>query len=251
MTTPLATIADALIEFILSLLRDPSAAADFIADPEETLAREGLSDISVQDVRAVVPVIVERYDVAPRPAVQLAPPAPHHVAPHPVAPHPEPPSVVREIVTVANNFHIDNRSTIIDQSVNQNIWAEGDVTQIFDQEAVLALGDQSVAAGEDAGIDNSETDINAGDIAIGNTETTTEIDGSFNDESANTVVSFGAEAEDSFNDQSADVEIDAEIDDSFQSDTSMVDSTEIVESTVYAPADVEVEAPIEAEIEEQ
>ena len=53
MTTPLATIADALIEFILSLLRDPEAAAEFEQDPEGTLAANGLSDVCADDVRAV------------------------------------------------------------------------------------------------------------------------------------------------------------------------------------------------------
>ena len=41
MTTPLATIADALIEFILSLLRDPAAAEQVAADPDEALASAG------------------------------------------------------------------------------------------------------------------------------------------------------------------------------------------------------------------
>lgn len=72
MTTPLATIADALIEFILSLLRDPAAAAQFAAEPEETLAEAGLSGACAADVRAVVPVVVDRPDVVQRP-VQATP----------------------------------------------------------------------------------------------------------------------------------------------------------------------------------
>lgn len=40
-TTLLAAIADALIEFIPSLLGDPAAAADFAADPDSSLARAG------------------------------------------------------------------------------------------------------------------------------------------------------------------------------------------------------------------
>lgn len=71
MTTPLATIADALIEFILSLLRDPAAAAQFAAEPEETLAEAGLSGACAADVRAVVPVVVDRPDVVQRPVQRL------------------------------------------------------------------------------------------------------------------------------------------------------------------------------------
>lgn len=166
---------------------------------------------------------------------------------------------------MAHNFHIDNRSTIVDQSVNQNIWAEGDVTQIFDQEAVLAVGDESVASGEDTSIDNSETDIAAGDIAIGNTETTTEIDDSFNDESTTIDVSVDTEAEDSFNDESTEVDIETEIDDSFQSETTTeyssdtdidtaIGNTVILpepeETSAYVAAEIE-EIPVEMEIEEQ
>ncbi|MBW9111997.1 IniB N-terminal domain-containing protein [Microbacterium ureisolvens] len=185
MTTPLATIADALIEFILSLLGDPAAAAEFEEDPEGTLARNGLSDACVEDVRAVAPVIVDHPHVTPKPPM---PPAP-----------PKPPSVENEIYNITNAFAIDNRATIVDQSVNQNIWADGDVTQIFDQEAVVNSGDNGAAAGDDAEVDNSEDTTTVGDVSIGNEDTTTNIDGSFNDNSTNTDTEVDAEADESFN----------------------------------------------------
>jgi hypothetical protein len=215
MTTPLATIADALIEFILSLLHDPAAAEEFNDDPETVLARNGLSNACVEDVRAVAPVIVDRPDV--------------HTNPMPPPPRPPgPPSVEKEIMNISNNFTIDNRSSIVDQSVNQNIWTEGgDVNQLFDQEAVVNMGDNGAAAGEDADVDNSETDISTGDIAIGNEDTTTTITDSFDDESTNTEVEVEAEVDESFNDESTNVDV--AVDDSFQyeSDTD-IDSTVIV-----------------------
>ncbi len=157
MSTPVATIADALIEFILSLLRDPEAVAELDAEPEAVLARNNLSDVCVEDVRAVTPVIVERADVSPKPYV------PPPFKPGPVTP----PTPAKEIVNVANHFSIENRPTIIDQSVNQNIWAKGDVLQVFDQEAVVASGEESVAAGDDAGVDNSTDETTIGDVTIG------------------------------------------------------------------------------------
>jgi len=156
MSTPVATIADALMEFILSLLRDPAAVAELDAEPEAVLARNGLSDVCVEDVRAVTPVIVERADVTPTPYVPPYKPGP-----------PTPPTPAKEIVNVANHFKIENRPTIIDQSVNQNIWAKGDVLQVFDQEAVVASGEHSVAAGDDAGVDNSTDETTIGDVTIG------------------------------------------------------------------------------------
>src|SRR6478735_10020386 len=157
MTTPLATIADALIEFILSLLGDPAAAAEFEEDPQGTLARNGLSDACVEDVRAVAPVIVDHPHVSPKPPM---PPAP-----------PKPPSVENEIYNITNSFAIDNRATIVDQSVNQNIWADGDVNQIFDQEAIVNSGDNGAAAGDDAEVDNSNDTTTVGDVSIGNEDT--------------------------------------------------------------------------------
>ena len=235
-TTPFATIAEALIEFILSLLRDPSAAQVFAEAPERALADRGLSDVRVEDVRAVVPVIVERAEVELRPATPLPPVVYHTVAPQPVvqarvAPAPEPPPVVKEILNVTNSFHIDNRSTIIDQSVNQSIWAEGDVTQIFDQEAIVAAGDTSVAAGDDVVNDSSRTDIVVGDVAIGNTETSTQIQDSFNNESTNLQVVVDTEVRDSFNQEATAVTVDAEVTGSFQSDNATLLAADPVPAT--------------------
>ena len=213
MTTPLATIADALIEFILSLLNDPSAAEEFEEDPQGTLSRVGLSEACVEDVRAVAPVIVDRPDVHPKPPVPPGPPGP--------------PSVEREILNITNSFAIDNRATIVDQSVNQNIWADGDVNQIFDQEAVVNSDDNGAAAGEDADVDNSDTDTTVGDVAIGNEDTTTNIDGSFNDGSTNTDTTVDVDAEESFNDESTDVAADVAVDDSFNETTTTEVATEV------------------------
>jgi hypothetical protein len=161
MSVTLATIADALIEFILSLLRDPEAAEEFEKDPEAALTSRGLGNATAADVCAVAPVIAERAQVVPIANPKPAPPEPR----------PDPSPTVREINTITNSFsYVDDRDTVVDQSVNQNIWAEGDVTQVFDQDAVVASGDESMAAGDDASVENNidqSTDIDAGDdVAI-------------------------------------------------------------------------------------
>lgn len=156
MSTPVATVADALIAFILSLLRDPAAVEEFNAQPSAVMKSNGLEDVCAADVQQVKPVIVDHPDVHPRP---------------PAPPHPEPPDIVhREIARIVNQFTtIENRPTIIDQSTNQNIWTNGgDVTQIFDQEAVVAVGDDSIAAGDDATKVDSDVDVTVGDVSIGN-----------------------------------------------------------------------------------
>jgi len=168
MTSPVETIADALIAFILSLLRDPEAAAEFSAHPGAMLAGSNLQNACMGDLAAVRPVIVDRPDVVPRSQPEPPPPSPDT--------HTE---VTNEIVRMVQQFTttIDARSTIVDNSVNQAIWTEGgDVTQIFDQEAIIASGDGSVAAGDDATVEDTDLDVTVGDVSIGN-ETN---DGSFN-----------------------------------------------------------------------
>jgi len=142
MTTPLVTVANSIIEFILSLLRDPAALAELQEDPEAALVKNKVAGICADDVRAVAPIIYDRPDVVPRSTPPMSPtPSTHSNAN----------DVLNEITRITNNWTtIDNRSTIVDQSVNQNIWTEGgDVTQIFDQSAGVASGDGSVAAGDD------------------------------------------------------------------------------------------------------
>lgn len=168
MTSPVETIADALIAFILSLIRDPNAAADFAADPGAALNGSNLESACMRDLAAVRPVIVDRPDVVARTQPD---PMPERTTTDT--------EVTHEIMRMVQQFTttIDARSTIVDNSVNQSIWTGGgDVTQIFDQEAIIASGDGSVAAGEDGTIDDSDIDVTIGDVAIGN-ETN---DGSFN-----------------------------------------------------------------------
>jgi hypothetical protein len=169
MTSPVETIADALIAFILSLLRDPEAAAEFSSHPGAVLAGSNLQDACMGDLAAVRPIIVDHPDVVPRSQPEPTPPPPPDT-------HTE---VTNEIVRMVQQFTttVDARSTIVDNSVNQAIWTEGgDVTQHFDQEAIIASGDGAVAAGDDATVEDTDLDVTIGDVSIGN-ETN---DGSFN-----------------------------------------------------------------------
>ena len=72
MSTPVATVADALISFILSLLRDPAAVEEFDAAPKAVLASKGLADACAADVQAVKPVIVDNPTVIVKPVPVLA-----------------------------------------------------------------------------------------------------------------------------------------------------------------------------------
>ncbi|MGO2051151.1 IniB N-terminal domain-containing protein [Microbacterium sp.] len=243
MSTPVAVIADALIAFILSLLRDPDAVEGFTADPQAAMMQGGVHGACLADVRAVTPVIVDHPSVTPHPP---GPPGP----PDPPTPPGPPDPVVNEIIRLVSQFTtIDNRSTIVDQSVNQNIWTEGgDVTQIFDQEAVVASGDDAVAAGDDATVTNSDTDITTGDISIGNEEydnsfnedgsDNSTVDDSFQDNSTNDS-SDETTVDDSAQDNSTDVEIDVDDSTVAESDVAVTPPPAPVAATmVDEPADV-------------
>ncbi|MBW9111994.1 hypothetical protein JNB63_05295 [Microbacterium trichothecenolyticum] len=117
----------------------------------------------------------------------------------------------------ALNLDIDNRAQVVDQSVSQSFgFVNGDVDQEFEQEAVANSGDWGAAAGDDADVDNSQTTISVGDVSIGNTWIDTHIQDSFQDNSTNEWNEFEVEIDDSFNDQSTDVDVD--IEDSFTSE---------------------------------
>ena len=184
MSTPVATIGDALISFILSLLRDPAAVEEFDAAPKAVLASKGLADACAADVQAVKPVIVDNPTVIVKPVP--VPSSSSSSSPPPPPSHHDSDEVTREIHRIVQQFTtIDARSTVIDQSTNQNIWTNGgDVTQIFDQEAVVASGDDAIAVGDDATFVDSEVDVTVGDVSIGNTTN----DGSFNNTGVETIV---------------------------------------------------------------
>lgn len=52
-----------LIEFLMNLLRDKDAQAEFVADPDGMLARHGLEGLCGQDVRDVAPMVADHAAV--------------------------------------------------------------------------------------------------------------------------------------------------------------------------------------------
>lgn len=184
MSTVLSTMANALIEFILSLLRDPDVAAEFDADPDGSLAAAGLGNATYSDVCSVMPLIYDNPQVIQRAepalsATQTGQPS--------LTISISPPGVVQELreVMTNNSYVTNNNATMVDQSVNQNIWADGDVMQMFDNDAVIASGADSTAAGDDIVDDRSQdssTTVVAGrDAAVDNVTDITTVADSHNE----------------------------------------------------------------------
>jgi hypothetical protein len=205
-------ITSELLQFLMNLFGDRQAAQEFLDNPEEALENAGLGDVCSADLDAVMPVVLDFAPIAVKSSFDRefntggnsslagtgAAAAPGHHAPAPQ--HEDHAHAVQQLHHVVNNYSYtsttDDRDTITDQSVNQNIWADGDVTQLFDNDAVVASGDGAIAAGDDVEVDESEdnsTNITVGDI------------------------------EDSFNEDN-DTRIDVDIEDSFNEDNSVEDS---------------------------
>jgi hypothetical protein len=212
------TIASDLVRFLMQLFGDRQATQEFLENPERVLEDHGLGGVCSADVDAAMPVVLDyapvtvnasRFDreyntggtgpvtintgggiayTPPPPAVSGDGGGHHGDEDHSHA--------VQQLQRIVNNYSytstVDDRDSTTDLSVNQNIWADGDVEQWFDNDYVVASGDRAIAAGDDADIDDSNnvedsydrdesTDnsiLAAGDVNIGNEET--DFDGSFN-----------------------------------------------------------------------
>lgn len=95
----------ALIDFLVSLMRDDDAQADFDRDPQGALARGGLGDVTGQDVRDARMVM--------RDSGCLVPAGGSHGARHSGSHDP-----VREIHHTTANYHVDANYQRVDQTFN-------------------------------------------------------------------------------------------------------------------------------------
>ncbi|GAA1348605.1 IniB N-terminal domain-containing protein [Saccharothrix algeriensis] len=68
----MGTSPTTLHDFVLDLLSNPAALADFQADAEGTLAAAGLSDISALDVQEVLPLVLDYVPAGSLPALDGA-----------------------------------------------------------------------------------------------------------------------------------------------------------------------------------
>jgi hypothetical protein len=165
---------NSLLDFILELLSDHEAAEAFYADPDGALKAAGHAGVCGSDVDAVLPLVLDyapvtvntssfdrSYDTGNHGSSYAdggsnSTGGGHHAPPPPPSHHDDDHDhAVQQIHHILNTYSytyssVDDRDTITDQSVNQNIWAKGDVTQWFDNDSVVASGDGAVAAGDDA-----------------------------------------------------------------------------------------------------
>ena len=57
-------MANSLLDFVMSLVRDPEAAAHYAADPVQALADAHLTDVTSVDVQNLIPVVAESLSMS-------------------------------------------------------------------------------------------------------------------------------------------------------------------------------------------
>jgi hypothetical protein len=57
-------MGNSLLDFVMSLVRDPDAAARYAADPSQALADAHLPDVTSADVNSLIPVVSESLSMA-------------------------------------------------------------------------------------------------------------------------------------------------------------------------------------------
>jgi hypothetical protein len=140
-------MSTSLLDWILSLLRDPDARAAFQADPHGYASDHGFQNLSSADVHDALWLIADNasasYDHKFAAADVHYPPPPHYDSHH------DAPQYLNHYIT--NNYKvIDQHDTHVDNSVHQDIDTHGgDFDQTIDNDPVIASGDHSVAAGDD------------------------------------------------------------------------------------------------------
>ena len=146
-----------LLEFLRSLIFDDEARQDFAEDPEKALDDAGLGHLSADDVHDALLLMQEDnqdadfgrdYDTGGNDIHVAAPEPVHHDGD-------DSESTVEYINRYITNNYVDDRDTITDNSVNQQIdTGGGDFDQDIDVDSTVASGDGAVAAGDD--IEDSE-----------------------------------------------------------------------------------------------
>ncbi|WP_028920802.1 IniB N-terminal domain-containing protein [Pseudonocardia acaciae] len=136
-------MATSLLDWILDLLKDPEARADFANNPEDYARDHGFDNLSAADVHDALSLIADN-DYSSHHDHGVHYPPPHHYD------HSDDGATYLKSYVTNNYTTVEDHSTNIDNSVHQNIDTHGgDFNQVIDNDPVVASGDGAVAAGGD------------------------------------------------------------------------------------------------------
>lgn len=162
-----------LLDFIMELLGNQTARDQFESNPQQALDDHGFNHLCAADVHDALPLVIDAtqsfdrtYDAG----------GPSHV----VTPPPPPPvhggdgveHAIEQIRYITQNYSysVDSHNTVVDNSVNQNVWAR-DVWQSFDNHSVVTSGDHNVV-GNGNEVQNGDLSADhGGAVAVGGSAT--------------------------------------------------------------------------------
>jgi hypothetical protein len=229
---------NALIQFLLDLLRDDEAQAEFARDPEGMLARAGLSSVSAQDVCDAQPILADTVGVRPAPRHRNDDDHDgprHHDAPHHHrSRHDDDDDPVREIHHVVKTHEVDKQVIVKHAAPEYNTYNEYNSHFSYTDNSITADTVIQDSFNEDNdGVDNKGGVIDDSNVAngdqddVGNSDEDTTITDSLNEDNSETdvVVDSGNDSSDnsttvtdSGNDASTRTEVD--VNDSYNADSS-------------------------------
>ena len=120
-----------LIEFLINLLRDGDAKAEFERDPQGMLARHGLDGVTAQDVHDALPMVADHEGVHVKYA-GYHPPA-HHVVQHDDDP-------VRAISQITQHYEVNN--VVVNDSHDYNLTYVDDRAYVDDHSTRTYVDDR-------------------------------------------------------------------------------------------------------------
>jgi hypothetical protein len=147
-------MSTSLLDWILSLLRDPEARAQFQNDPDAYAAHHGFQNLTSADVHDALCLIADNdsasYDHKFSQSADVHYPPPPHLEHHD---HDHGGHDAAQYLNhyITNNYKVvDQHNTYVDDSVHQKVDTHGgDFHQHIDNDPVIASGDGAVAAGGD------------------------------------------------------------------------------------------------------
>ena len=134
--------ATSLLDFILNLLKDPQAQAEFQASPEQVLTANGLTGVCAADIHETLPLVTDHR------AVELA--STSHSVPLPVVPAAGESGIhgaIQYLHHITCTYRYDDHGAHTHDAGHENIWAASDVTHGFDGTEVAPDGQPPVAGG--------------------------------------------------------------------------------------------------------
>jgi hypothetical protein len=207
-----------LYETLLGIFTDEDTQESYQNDPEGYLNQNGFGNVSSQDIQAEMPRVFEAIQGNTGGATQGGA-ASFASSGNVVLPPPPPPAGgggggagggevgdLQEAIETINHYTsvvnvteqtiedndlttIDDRDTAVDQSVNQDITAFGDIDQNFDNDVVS--GDGAVAAGDGSTVNTGDGAVQAGDDISDSTIATGNVSGTVTGDVSDSVVGEG------------------------------------------------------------